>query len=152
MPKALMRRRTDKSRLASSVAANPWKWLLGVAGGVGVVVTAITASLDMWGRVDGHWQTKEAAEQHARDDKDKNGQQDRKIDTLGLWNRYGTTSLRAQFMEDRVYDCAAKKSTGARMSVADATICERYAAIYRSAQEQADALRKRIDEANRAAP
>jgi hypothetical protein len=144
MPAPKRRKTDNRSRLAQNVAANPWKWLLGIAGAVGVLATAFTSSLDMWGRVDGHWQTKDAALRHEQDDDMKNKAQDTRVDRLSAWSRYGTTSLRADFMRDRVYDCAARKATAQKMPVADAAICQRYEAEFKEAFDRAEELRKRL--------
>lgn len=147
---------THVERIKANVSAHPIKWVVAIVVTLGGVATAITALWDMGARVstqaDSHWQTRVDADKHEEKDKlreteqkARNDAQDKSIEKLSLYNRLSSSQLRAQFMEDRVYDCAARRQTGVKMTVADATICERYRAEYDTAQKRIESLRQKLD-------
>ena len=115
--------------------ANP----LGPVIAVGTALAAVLGGIAAWWQFEGHWQTADEAKSHAQKD-----------DVRFMWGQVGTLNLRAQFMEDRVYDCSARKATGTKMTLADASICERYQSEFAQAQQQVSDLRKQINEASKA--
>lgn len=82
----------------------------------------------------------------AEDAKRVNAQQDRDASVRGLWSQFGTTQLRSQFMEDQVYNLAARKSTlGPRFAISDEVSLQRYTKQLEQAQERMREIRRQID-------
>lgn len=132
----------QQSTVARAIGEHPWRWIIATAGAASIIATAITSSLDIWGRVEGHWQTKEEATRYEKANNSRDEQQDRRIELLILQTRLAATLLRAELLEDRNFDCAVRR---AKLSAFDTSICDRYATQYKQTIDRAEILQRQIE-------
>jgi hypothetical protein len=105
---------------------------IAILGAIGSVVTGFYL-------FDGQYQRRADAAAHAKEDV-----------TRALWSQFGTTQLRQSFLEDRVYDLAARKAVmGAKFPASDEVSLRRYQAQLDQLTARLAELRKMIDEAGR---
>src|SRR5574338_205143 len=88
------RKRSRWLRTTDSVGRHPtaWKSAVAVLGSIGAIVGGFLL-------IDEHYEHTSDAKAHAQAD-----------DVRALWSQLGTTQLRASFLEDKVYDLAARKA------------------------------------------
>ena len=66
--------------------------------------------------------------------------------SVQAWNTYGFAANRLEYLDDKQAECDAKRMTSPKLSPADAAICARYEAKYKSKDQEAKDLKaKAID-------
>jgi len=130
--KAQSRRRWHRARQSFDRHPNVWKTGIAALAAAGTLATGFYL-------FDAQYQRRTDAANHAREDV-----------TRALWSQFGTTQLRASFLEDRVYDLTARKAAlGAKFPVADDVSLQRYKAQLEQHVARMTELRKQIDDVSR---
>jgi hypothetical protein len=139
MTKPRPRRRTaDASAVGRVVMEHSPRWNLTTLIGL-ATITSMVGGLVVW--VFGFLVTEKEFKDHVAHDV-----------SIQSWNTYGFAANRLEYLDDKQAECDAKRMTSPKLSPADAAICARYEAKYKSKDQEAKDLKAKAMETTKEKP
>lgn len=129
------------------VSLNPWLWSWGTLASIAAVVAAIWSAVVT---VDARFTKQDDFDRHMTAEEVRNAAQDKEVAINVRRQQLQTLQLRAWFMEDQVYNLAARKQVlGPKFTVSDEVSLQRYKTEYDKSTARVDTIRRQIEEMTR---